>query len=370
MAMKAMKKLEDHLTCSICLDTYTDPKQLQCSHVFCRDCLEGLVERRASPDQPAITCPMCRHVTPALGPDLQPAFHINRLLDVQASLDRVKASFCPLHQGKELDLYCETCEELICSHCALKGGKHHSHNYKLLTEAFEECKGEVASSFEPIEKQMSAYSDALVQLDASCSEISDQCNAVKTVLRDTFYQLREALKTRETELISHLDYITHWKLKGLAIQRDQIETTQAQLGSCMDFMKHSLQAGGQGDVLRTRAAIAKQVRELASPIQPEIIQEPAVEADMVFFAPPGVRAVCESYGQVSAPGFADPTNCHASGGALETAVVGERSKITLEVLDFRKSACREPVVSLESELVSEITGNRASCCVERRAEQI
>ena len=36
---EALKKLEEQLNCPICLDTYTDPKLLQCNHVFCRKCL-------------------------------------------------------------------------------------------------------------------------------------------------------------------------------------------------------------------------------------------------------------------------------------------------------------------------------------------
>ena len=40
---QALRKLEDQLTCGICLDSYTEPKLLQCFHVFCKQCLERLV---------------------------------------------------------------------------------------------------------------------------------------------------------------------------------------------------------------------------------------------------------------------------------------------------------------------------------------
>ena len=39
---QALRKLEDQLTCGICLDSYTEPKLLQCFHVFCKQCLERL----------------------------------------------------------------------------------------------------------------------------------------------------------------------------------------------------------------------------------------------------------------------------------------------------------------------------------------
>ena len=52
---------------------------------------------------------------------------------------------CSEHPGKELTLYCETCGVLICMKCAIKNGRHRSHAYKELDEAFEKYKGEVVS---------------------------------------------------------------------------------------------------------------------------------------------------------------------------------------------------------------------------------
>ena len=53
------------------------------------------------------------------------------------------------------------------------------------------------------------------------------------------------LNVRETELIGRLHELTQEKLKGLAAQRDQIETTLAQLHSCLHFMRESLRPGNE-----------------------------------------------------------------------------------------------------------------------------
>ena len=62
MAKEALEKVEERLNCSICLDTYTDPKLLQCFHVFCRQCLVPLVVRNQQ-GRLGLTCPSCRQVT-------------------------------------------------------------------------------------------------------------------------------------------------------------------------------------------------------------------------------------------------------------------------------------------------------------------
>ena len=64
MAAEAiLKKPEQKLSCPVCLDIYTDPKQLQCHHIYCQKCLGRLVVQDQQ-RQPILTCPNCRQVTP------------------------------------------------------------------------------------------------------------------------------------------------------------------------------------------------------------------------------------------------------------------------------------------------------------------
>ena len=69
--------------------------------------------------------------------------------------------YCSQHQGKELDLYCETCGELICLHCTVK--KHKDHQYDLVGDMFENHKAEITVSLEPVEKQLVVVTKALEQ---------------------------------------------------------------------------------------------------------------------------------------------------------------------------------------------------------------
>ena len=389
MAEKVLKKLfEEQLNCSICLETYTDPKLLQCFHVYCQQCLVPLVDRDQQ-GRLGLSCPTCRQVTPI--PDrgvagLQPAFHINHLLEVQESLQKVENPaatpegaakdpeivkpyflFCFEHPEEELRLYCETCGELVCVQCIMKDGKHRDHDCAVLKKVFDKYKGELTSSLEPMEGQVTAIEKALAQLDACCGEISDQRAVTEESVHVTFRRLREVLDVRETELIGRLHELTQEKLKGLAAQRDQIETTLAQLHSCLHFMRESLRPGNEGDVLMMKANTVRRVKELTTPFQQDFL-EPNSKADIVFSAPADMTAVCQDYGQVFSPGSPDPSKCHITGKGAEAAVVGEKSTANLQAINFSGKPCEEPMKSLECELVSEIAGTRASCSVERRGQ--
>ena len=113
----------------------------------------------------------------------------------------------------------------MCIRCVFKCGKHHDHDYEELNQAFQKYKEEITSLLKPMEKQVMTTKKALAQLDTRSGEISDQRAAIAVDIHGTFRRLQEVLSVRETELIDQLDRMTQGKLKGLAAQRDQIETT-------------------------------------------------------------------------------------------------------------------------------------------------
>ena len=117
-----LKNLKEHVTCSICLDTYTDPKTIDCLHTFCFECLKrhALMSQR----QGFYRCPECQaHVGVPEGNrfDLLPSSFLHNsllsLLAVRQSGDGSKLS-CSLCQKKSAEVdYCFDCEKFMCPNC-------------------------------------------------------------------------------------------------------------------------------------------------------------------------------------------------------------------------------------------------------------
>ena len=377
MAERALMKLEEELNCSICLETYNNPKQLQCNHIYCKGCLVRLVDRDEE-GQLSIACPACRQPTavPARGVSgLSSAFHINHLLDIQDSVRELKSSLtsprgnkdltlglasCSVHAKEELKLYCETCNQIICLKCALKDNRHHTHNYKELDLAFKEYKDEVALLLDSMKMQLMEVTRARIQLDIRRQEITNQQEHVQTNIQQSFQQLYEILNSRNKELVGQLEQITQEKLKSLDTQREQMEVTQTHLASCITAMKDILDGKNPREKLMERTG-GPQWKKKNDELDATLTQEnlkPVAVADLTFNASPDMTSACQNYGLVLASTLPYPPKCHATGKGLEVAVVGAKSTASLQSINFECKPCDLPESSLECELVSEITGGR------------
>ena len=117
-----LKNLEKHVTCSICLDTYTKPKTIACLHTFCLICLEEHALRTQSQGQ--FRCPDCQaQVNIPEGKcfdNLPTGFLQNSLLSllaVRQSGDGSQIS-CGICKKKSAEIsYCFACEKLLCRDC-------------------------------------------------------------------------------------------------------------------------------------------------------------------------------------------------------------------------------------------------------------
>ncbi|XP_046571340.1 tripartite motif-containing protein 2-like [Haliotis rubra] len=90
------KKVKDNfLTCSICLEMYTDPCTLRCDHTFCRKCVTSYIQTRPDAVQSkTIPCPCCRQDTKVPHPSrpvkewagqIKPSIIIEGLIDTYRS---------------------------------------------------------------------------------------------------------------------------------------------------------------------------------------------------------------------------------------------------------------------------------------------
>ncbi len=77
---------------------------------------------------------------------------------------------------------------------------------------------------------------------------------------------------------------------------------------------------------------------------------------------------CQEYGKISSHDSPDPLQCHATGKGLEVAVVGEKSTVIFQAVNYNGAPREEPIQSFQCELVSEITPATVRGSLERRGQ--
>ena len=117
-----LKNLKEHVTCSICLDTYTKPKTIACLHTFCCECLER--HALTSQKQGFYRCPECQaQICIPEGKrfdNLPSSFLHNSLLSLLAVRRSGEGSeiSCGTCQKKSAEInYCFDCEKFMCPDC-------------------------------------------------------------------------------------------------------------------------------------------------------------------------------------------------------------------------------------------------------------
>ena len=273
-----------------------------------------------------------------------------------------KVTYCSNHPTKESDLYCETCEELVCRDCIVR--VHRNHQYDLITDAYPKHKDVIVDHLQPVKQQLWVVNEAIESLDTRRQQISDQRMEIEADIHKTIQRLQEALEERKTELIGQLDQLTQQKMKSLAAQRDEFELVQTRLSSCLDFVSESLRTGSQAEILAAKKPVVQQIEEMTAEFKPELLV-PAEWADLRFTTTAKLTPACSQFGKIDIS-TVSPEKCHATGKGLEVSAVGEQATVTVHAVDTEGQEYAKHIADTACELVSCRDATSVKCSVKKR----
>ena len=280
-----LANLHEEVSCSVCMVTFTAPKQLPCLHSFCLHCLEGI--QRTSGRHDVITCPECRRESQLPGgnlKDLPTNFRINSLLDVLAIREcrstgvkcgncdkrRVESFYCfqcctfwcdecitvhnllrankdhrvlalrdfedqdiedvlkrPAfcsrqgHEKKELEFFCKKCEQAICNSCVAT--THDRHGKILLEEAANENKLLVMSAIESRKAKLQKMRNKISKIDDECDKIETNVAKVKRSVQQFAESMIAVIEAKKQQIFTEADHEAQQSLQRLRVQRIEIE---------------------------------------------------------------------------------------------------------------------------------------------------
>ena len=313
-----IQKIEEELTCAICLGKFDDPKVLPCLHTYCRKCIEGHVEKSQKKD--AIVCPQCRgeHTLPVGGAGkLLTSFtftNLVKLLEVHkadskrltcqnglddepaiarcdvylcntccqmhkkmvatkkhstVSLEEIKATgekcfqtfhYCPDHENEILKLYCRTCSKTICGDCTYVD--HRSHEYVFIKDIQVELRDSLSQELETMKKVASGLKDEKEKADKAMEEHETNVAAIHAEVDKKFEELCQVLKDRQAKIHREIDVSAKMAEKPIAANVKEVESTLAHLVSNINFIERLLNSSDACELATMASPTIEQCKKL------------------------------------------------------------------------------------------------------------
>uniref|UniRef100_A0A8C5QLP5 Uncharacterized protein n=1 Tax=Leptobrachium leishanense TaxID=445787 RepID=A0A8C5QLP5_9ANUR len=246
----ASADLRDELTCSICLNIYTDPVTLPCGHSFCRTCIGDVLDTQEGSG--AYKCPECRAESQE-----RPALVKNRKLRniaenirsthpeqeeagipctycIQSPVPAAKtcllceASLCENHlrvhsksaehvltepttslenrkcsvHKKVLEYYC--CEDAACICVYCVAGEHRGHQVETLNEASEKKKEKLRNILQKLTSQREEAEKRVQNLEELRRQVQGKAAGVTERVTALIRDIRKQLEALEKRVLSEI----------------------------------------------------------------------------------------------------------------------------------------------------------------------
>ena len=308
-----LDNLHEHVSCSVCLCTFTEPKQLPCLHSFCLHCLKGL--QRTGPIKGEILCPECRknfRIPGSGNPSEFPTnFKINSLLDVLAIKEcNTTGAKCRNCDKRSADcFYCFQCcafwcEDCITGHNIIRANKEHrtlalkdfqdqdieevlnrpafcpkkghekeelkffckdcevaicnscvvtlhdGHAKILLEDGANEHKQRIDSAIKSLKKKAQEKRNELSKLDQNSIEVQVQIADVKSQAQATADQLIAIIEARKQDISTALDNQAKETLDRLALKKGEVENQLKMIESAIEETETILRRSSSAEILR------------------------------------------------------------------------------------------------------------------------
>ena len=198
-------------------------------------------------------------------------------------------------------------------------------------------------------------------------ELKHHSEATEADIHKEIDQAHQALDQRRQELVEQLHQLTRQKLKTLATQKEEVETVQVQLSSCIAYVDGSMETSTDSEVLAMKAPILKQVKELTTSFNLPAMT-PMERADSIHFVV-GVQLqeTCRTFGAV-VESVVCPEKCYISEAQNIIAKEGEPTEAELHLIAQDGNEYHHDCPALTAELTQCQSKETAKCTIIKKGK--
>ena len=310
------------LKCSICLELFSDPRILPCLHTYCLKCLQGLV----SDQKNDLSCPQCRakHEIPkgevtnflcdlSILPELEAAkaditkkeetkicrlctsvevavycqdcneylcecchgpvhkkiklISTNEISSANASSlsshSIIQPALCSCHPKYELEVFCNTCDTLVCCKCMLES-THKEHSYDFFNNIQDELMERIKSETNDIENKEMIFKSGLAFVEKFEKQVCNQRGKLEAEINAVCDEYITKIQAMREELLRQVESKFIEDSKTIWATKNHLEIMICQFKSCQAFSERYQKQGNEGQMLSLMNQLLHCLTELKS----------------------------------------------------------------------------------------------------------
>ena len=261
------KNLKKQVTCSICLDTYTEPKTISCLHTFCCECLER--HARVSQRHGKFRCPECQaEIDLPQGnrfDRLPNSFFHKSLLGVleaedREAIPREQQDTCSQHTEERLRYYCSSCKVCICPICVSED--HRGHAFDVLEKAVQEEKKNILSTVQTIKEKANLFRAELRKLEETSEDVEMIIAIAKQEVSEATEHVITKTRQQEKQLLESLEVMRRKRLERVNSAKQELESLVEQMLQGAEFAEDLVQRGSTVDIMQNKNKLRQKLEEL------------------------------------------------------------------------------------------------------------
>ena len=238
---------------------------------------------------------------------------------------------CEEHQ-RPRDLFCQTCDELLCGNCLVKC---HNNNHTLseakdvMDKALEQLRH---NHLEVAEKALLNMTTGVTEVSVMMDQMKDRGEAVRREIQEHFQLIRDALYQREEQLLTTAESIIKKKVDALQRQADTLKRCKRDLEKHVVTLNRVLQRKDDFEFLKDKKRIMAEVEsavEVARAKERTPTENTKDGPDC--YLPTSLLEDAAEYGEVFCKPC--PVRFTAFGESLAKAFKGVEASFTIEARD-------------------------------------
>ena len=261
------KNLKKQVTCSICLDTYTEPKTISCLHTFCCECLEK--HARVSQRQGKFRCPECQaeiNLPEGNRFDRLPNsfFHKSLLGVIEAedrqAIPRQQQGTCSQHTEERVRYYCSSCEVYVCPICVTED--HRGHAFDVLEKAVQEGKKSIMSAVETIKEKANLFGAELRKLEETSEDVEMIIAIAKQEVSEAAEHVITKTRQQEKQLLESLEMTRRKRIERINSAKQELESLIKIINRAAEFAENLVQRRSDRDIIQNKNKLRQKLEEL------------------------------------------------------------------------------------------------------------